>query len=529
MHLPRHTLTSHVAHPVFTHASFSHTAWAHEGMRGDDMVTVGCATDTGFAIARVPSLQVLVQEGGRIRAGPFEEPACGVLQSVPMGTSSLVVLRGGGSKPLVPPTKVLLWDAAGAAPPSPTASLLFDVGGASVEESGGTGAAPGYSAAALASGAPRNGVPSQIPPPVAPAPPPGAPVAELSFATPVVRTYALHVVDCTQQTPPSTMTRAIFLVAVETTRTTLLQLDADDGSWSVAHRLEVDTWENPGGVAALQYSADQDAVLLAAPGQSRGHVQLVQVPAGNASAARASGSARHPAAAARHSAIVMASQSPVAALAISADGHLLAVASQRGTLVRVWRMDASTAPAAGALHVRQQSEFRRGTDAAETHDLAFARDSTHLAVVSDKGTVHIFRLRDRTARGGVPTGARSVAQFHVPLQTYPAGPARGRDAAENREGAWARTRARVADLRAGAPQRTERVALAWLGTHASARLCALTTAGVCYTLALDTAGRRSGEHPDAAQRCVVPQLLHRLQGCHLVGFACLALDESDWA
>ena len=39
-------------------------------------------------------------------------------------------------------------------------------------------------------------------------------------------------------------------------------------------------------------------------------------------------------------------------------------------------------------------ELRRGTDKAEVYSLAFSPGATMLACTSDKGTVHIFRLKD---------------------------------------------------------------------------------------------------------------------------------------
>lgn len=86
-------------------------------------------------------------------------------------------------------------------------------------------------------------------------------------------------------------------------------------------------------------------------------------------------------------------------LAFSRDGHLLASASHKGTVIRVHLV-----PQAIKLYT-----LRRGTYPAAVHSLAFsppplhplhARHSNLLACTSDTGSVHIFRL---------PTGGRGSA------------------------------------------------------------------------------------------------------------------------
>ncbi|KAI9168498.1 Phosphatidylinositol 3,5-bisphosphate-binding protein [Blastocladiella emersonii ATCC 22665] len=80
--------------------------------------------------------------------------------------------------------------------------------------------------------------------------------------------------------------------------------------------------------------------------------------------------------------IVKAHDSTVRAIAVSPDGSLVASASDRGTLIRIW--DAAT----GA----QWRELRRGVDTAAIHAITFSADGTRLVVVSDKATVHVFHV-----------------------------------------------------------------------------------------------------------------------------------------
>lgn len=82
--------------------------------------------------------------------------------------------------------------------------------------------------------------------------------------------------------------------------------------------------------------------------------------------------------------VVPAHQSRVSALQLSADGSLLATASERGTLVRVF----STSDASKLY------EFRRGMHAASVYNLSFQPGNLLLAVSSSSGTVHIFRLTE---------------------------------------------------------------------------------------------------------------------------------------
>ncbi|KAK3441609.1 hypothetical protein EUGRSUZ_B01927 [Eucalyptus grandis] len=80
---------------------------------------------------------------------------------------------------------------------------------------------------------------------------------------------------------------------------------------------------------------------------------------------------------------IMAHDSRIAAFALSQDGTLLATASSKGTLVRVFN----------TLDGSLLQEVRRGADRAEIYSLAFSSTAQWLAVSSDKGTVHVFSLK----------------------------------------------------------------------------------------------------------------------------------------
>ncbi|GAB7356952.1 hypothetical protein MBLNU459_g7795t1 [Dothideomycetes sp. NU459] len=81
--------------------------------------------------------------------------------------------------------------------------------------------------------------------------------------------------------------------------------------------------------------------------------------------------------------IVAAHDSPIRQIALSADGELLATASEQGTLIRVFSTKTQT----------KMHEFRRGVDAATTYGLAISPTKLFIASTSDKGTLHVFDLR----------------------------------------------------------------------------------------------------------------------------------------
>ncbi|KAJ2558456.1 autophagy protein [Coemansia sp. RSA 1933] len=82
--------------------------------------------------------------------------------------------------------------------------------------------------------------------------------------------------------------------------------------------------------------------------------------------------------------IIQAHKSPVSCVAINRDGSILATASDKGTVIRVFSLP-------GAQKIAQ---FRRGSYPAKIHSITFNATSTLLLVSSDTDTVHIFRIAD---------------------------------------------------------------------------------------------------------------------------------------
>mmetsp|Transcript_18104 Transcript_18104/g.29368 ORF Transcript_18104/g.29368 Transcript_18104/m.29368 type:complete len:360 (+) Transcript_18104:216-1295(+) len=80
--------------------------------------------------------------------------------------------------------------------------------------------------------------------------------------------------------------------------------------------------------------------------------------------------------------LIPAHESELVALSLNRDGSLVASASERGTLIRVFCTNT------GELRY----ELRRGADRAIIYSLSFNANSTLIACTSDKCTVHIFRI-----------------------------------------------------------------------------------------------------------------------------------------
>ncbi|OCH84781.1 WD40 repeat-like protein [Obba rivulosa] len=80
--------------------------------------------------------------------------------------------------------------------------------------------------------------------------------------------------------------------------------------------------------------------------------------------------------------VIQAHKSPISFLSINSTGTLLATASEKGTVIRVWSI-----PNAEKLY-----QFRRGTREAKIYSINFNLVSTLLVVSSAHDTVHIFKL-----------------------------------------------------------------------------------------------------------------------------------------
>ncbi|KIM33065.1 hypothetical protein M408DRAFT_326725 [Serendipita vermifera MAFF 305830] len=110
--------------------------------------------------------------------------------------------------------------------------------------------------------------------------------------------------------------------------------------------------------------------------------------------------------------VIQAHKAPISFLAINSTGTMLATASDKGTVIRVWSL-----PNAEKLY-----QLRRGSRETRIHSITFNVMSTLLAVSSAHDTVHIFKLGQRGA------GKKSSG-------TSPADPTSPSESVDSREGA----------------------------------------------------------------------------------------------
>lgn len=81
-------------------------------------------------------------------------------------------------------------------------------------------------------------------------------------------------------------------------------------------------------------------------------------------------------------AVIEAHKSVLAAMCLSNDGKLLATASDKGTIVRVFKVETGV----------KLYQFRRGTYPTTIYSLKFSKRSNYVVATSSSGTVHVFRL-----------------------------------------------------------------------------------------------------------------------------------------
>ncbi|XP_078436530.1 autophagy-related protein 18c-like isoform X2 [Wolffia australiana] len=134
---------------------------------------------------------------------------------------------------------------------------------------------------------------------------------------------------------------------------------------------QIETLANPKGLCVLSHHANTS--VLACPGLHRGQVRIEHFGL-------------------KVTKFINSHDSNVSCMTLTVDGLLLATASTKGTLIRIFNtMDGS-----------QLQEVRRGADRAEIYGIALSPNLQWLGVSSDKGTVHVFSLRVRVSGEDVP-------------------------------------------------------------------------------------------------------------------------------
>ncbi|WOK93709.1 hypothetical protein Cni_G02409 [Canna indica] len=134
----------------------------------------------------------------------------------------------------------------------------------------------------------------------------------------------------------------------------------------------IETLSNPKGLCCLSHHSTIS--VLACPGLHRGEIRV------------------------EHYGLKIkknfrAHDSQISCMTLTLDGLLLATASSKGTLIRIFNTMDGT----------RLQEVRRGLDRAEIYSIALSPNVQWLVVSSDKGTVHLFSLRVRVARDDAST------------------------------------------------------------------------------------------------------------------------------
>ncbi|XP_057970506.1 autophagy-related protein 18d-like [Malania oleifera] len=147
---------------------------------------------------------------------------------------------------------------------------------------------------------------------------------------------------------------------------------------------QIETLSNPRGLCCLSHHSN--TFVLACPGLHRGEVRIEHFGLNLTK-------------------LINAHDSHIACLTLTMDGLLLATASIRGTLIRIFNTMDGT----------RLQEVRRGVDKAGIYSIALSPNVQWLAVSSHKGTVHIFSLRVRVVGEDSPaysSAAQGLAPFH---------------------------------------------------------------------------------------------------------------------
>ncbi|KXS11752.1 WD40 repeat-like protein [Gonapodya prolifera JEL478] len=145
----------------------------------------------------------------------------------------------------------------------------------------------------------------------------------------------------------------------------------------------IDTNPNPNALCSL--SPSSDPCYLAYPSHSSGSSTALSSPSSSSSSHSSSTGGElliFDAASLQAVNIIQAHKAPLSAVCFNSDGKMVATASDKGTVIRVFAV-----PSGQKLH-----QFRRGAYPARIFSLAFNVQSTYLAVSSDSDTVHIFKM-----------------------------------------------------------------------------------------------------------------------------------------
>ena len=127
----------------------------------------------------------------------------------------------------------------------------------------------------------------------------------------------------------------------------------------------LDTFENPTGIIGISNGLDY-RLLIAVPYKSQGQLYL-----GNCFSQEL-----------KELYTIQAHDSKIACISINREGSLLATASDKGTIIRIFL----------TMNGEKISEFRRGTKSVSMYCISFDPNDKFIGCTSDAGTLHIFSI-----------------------------------------------------------------------------------------------------------------------------------------
>ena len=122
----------------------------------------------------------------------------------------------------------------------------------------------------------------------------------------------------------------------------------------------IPTVENPSGICAIAH--DPNTNLFAWPGLEKGQIQIKNFDMDKSSQ------------------VLKAHENFIALIEFNFLGDLIATASDKGTLIRIFNTKDKTLV----------TEVRRGSEKAEIYSISFDKESKFIGTTSDRGTAHLF-------------------------------------------------------------------------------------------------------------------------------------------
>ena len=105
--------------------------------------------------------------------------------------------------------------------------------------------------------------------------------------------------------------------------------------------------------------------------------------------------------------VIEAHQTPLSCISINSEGNMLATASEKGTIIRVFSIPDG----------KKLFQFRRGSIPSRIYSMSFNAASTLLCVSSASETVHIFRLLNQVGASSNSSASNTNTPRHPALPT----------------------------------------------------------------------------------------------------------------